>query len=110
MGLIGSKLERGEGTEVERFHRGQHIYLELKNYNQAGTLTACDTGYPKVTIYKPDETKVVDAQAMTSVSTGIYKYDLWQLPADAPFGWWPVQYECVTGGKVTKRHNGFEII
>ena len=96
---------------MERYHRSQHVYLEVKNYNQAGALTACDTGYPKVTVYKPDgTTKAVDAQTMSSTATGVYKYDLYQLPADAERGWWPVVYECVTGGKNTQRFDGMEVI
>jgi len=96
---------------AERYHRNQFPYFECKNYDQAGTATACDTGYPKITVYKPDgTTKAVDAQAMTSTATGVYKYDLYQLPADAERGWWPVVYECVTGGKNTQRFDGMEVI
>ena len=82
---------------AQRFLQGATVPCSIKHLvyddaNDAWQETALDTNYPKVTIWDPAGTKVVDAQVMSSVGTGRYRY-IYSLAAAAPVGFWKRLYE-----------------
>jgi len=95
---------------AQRYHRGDHPYIEIKNYDENGDLADCDAGYPKIIVNDSVGAEKVVSTQMSNVSTGIYKYDGYQLAATDLLGFWTYDAECITSGKERHYHGGFEVI
>ncbi len=82
---------------AQRFLQGATVSCNIKHLVFNDSLDAwqegdLDVGYPKVTIWNPAGTKMVDAQVMSSVGTGRYRH-IYALATDAPVGFWKRLYE-----------------
>ena len=93
-----------------RYHRGDHPYLECRNYDEDGELADCDAGYPKIIVHDPIGTEKVASTQMTKDETGVYYYKGYQLTATDLLGWWPVYYEGITDSLERNNPEGFEVI
>lgn len=63
------------------FYEGEDIPLVIEYQDSSGTNTDPDAA-PTVDIIAPDDTEVVSAASMTSVSTGVYEY-VWDSSTNA---------------------------
>ena len=94
---------------MERYRLGEDGYIRVLNYDAAGELVDCDTGYPALTLYDPAGTVIVDAVAMTKSETGDYYYEP-SLPATSPAGSWYYSAEHQTDSKVTHSEGTLEVV
>jgi len=78
---------------MRQVRRGHTIRLRV-THTADGVLAAPDTY--TVEVEGPDDTNVVDAQAMTAESTGYYYYD-YTVGATAALGTYKADYKLTTG-------------
>lgn len=87
-------------TEIE-----EDIKLKVESRTIAGVLEDATT--MKITIWKPDGTKHVDAVSMTNDSTGKYSY--WYTISDQ-VGKYSILYEDTTATHLTKQRDSLEVV
>lgn len=87
-------------TEIE-----EDIKLTVESRTTAGALENATT--MKITIWKPDGSKHVDAVDMTHNDTGKYSY--WYTVSDQ-VGKYSILYEDTTATHLTKQRDSFEVV
>jgi len=93
--------------EKYKYQQGETVVLQIKYYT-VGTTTLVDPDEVKITIYKPDGTKLVDDQATTKDGTGEYSYDN-TLAVDAAEGDYKVRWRAKSGTRYKVDHDMFEV-
>jgi len=95
-------------TVRRKWQRGETvpIWAEVR-LTSTGALYDPEDGVT-VTLYKPDGSKVLDAEPMTKESTGLYVY-YWNSKDTDTVGWYPVTVKVIDGLKITIEHGGFEL-
>ena len=91
---------------MKKFLQGETVTIE-DEFTVSGTLTTPDTSYT-IEIDDPFKNNVVNAQAMTEVSTGLLRYN-YTTAAAAATGVYKADCIYVHGGVTTKARHYFEV-
>ena len=89
------------------YQRNDEAWAEITNRNVSNALA--DLTSASITVIAPDETVVVNAEAMTKRSTGIYDH-YYSIPSDAQIGWYKALVTCIDGSHSWVVPGGFRVI
>jgi len=88
--------------DVKAIRAGNAVLLEWEARDMTKDVPPLfDPGtYVKLTLYRPDRSKAVDAGSMSRVRTGVYRLVHQTVPDDAPddVGLWTMEVEANNGG------------
>lgn len=92
------------------FYPGETISVRLIYKDRDGNYVDLTEGYPKVSIFNPNNEQVGDTFVASKVTTGIYEFD-WDIPTsgDYLYGTWTIKVESKKGSWKRKKKSYFKV-